>query len=97
MLLQSAVEQAYKNTLLTGKFPSCVLYLELSRGAVDVNVHPAKTEVKFSEEKKVFDLVYQTVRACLEAEEKPIEITLSEGTRRAVSAPKPEFFRSMSA
>lgn len=97
MLLQSAVEQAYKNTLLTGKFPSCVLYLELSRGAVDVNVHPAKTEVKFSDEKKVFDLVYQTVRACLEAEEKPIEITLSEGTRRAVSAPKPEFFRSMSA
>lgn len=97
VLLQSAVEQAYKNTLLTGKFPSCVLYLELSRGAVDVNVHPAKTEVKFSDEKKVFDLVYQTVRACLEAEEKPIEITLSEGTRRAVSAPKPEFFRSMSA
>ena len=37
------------------------------------------------------------MRACLEAEEKPIEITLSEGTRRAVSAPKPEFFRSMSA
>lgn len=97
VLLQSAVEQAYRNTLLTGKFPSCVLYLELSRGAVDVNVHPAKTEVKFSDEKKVFDLVYQTVRACLEAEEKPIEITLSEGTRRAVSAPKPEFFRSMSA
>lgn len=97
VLLQSAVEQAYKNTLLTGKFPSCVLYLELSRGAVDVNVHPAKTEVKFSDEKKVFDLVYQTVRACLEAEEKPIEITLSEGTRRAVSAPKPEFFHSMSA
>ena len=62
------------------------MYLELSRGAVDVNVHPAKTEVKFSDEKKVFDLVYQTVRACLEAEEKPIEITLSEGTRRAVSA-----------
>ena len=97
VLLQSAGEQADKNTLLTGKFPSCVLYLELSRGAVDVNVHPAKTEVKFSEEKKVFDLVYQTVRACLEAGEKPIEITLSEGTRRAVSAPKPEFFRSMSA
>lgn len=97
VLLQSAVEQAYKNTLLTGKFPSCVLYLELSRGAVDVNVHPAKTEVKFSDEKKVFDLVYQTVRACLEAEEKPIEITLSEGTRRAVSAPKPEFFRAPAA
>ncbi len=97
VLLQAAVEQAYKNTLLTGKFPSCVLYLELSRGAVDVNVHPAKTEVKFSDEKKVFDLVYQTVRACLEAEQKPLEITLSEGTKRAVSEPKPDFFRSMPA
>ena len=97
VLLQSAVEQAYKNTLLTGRFPSCVLYLELSNGAVDVNVHPAKTEVKFSDEKKVFDLVYQTVRACLENERKPVEITLSEGTRRAVSEPKPDFFRSMSS
>ena len=97
LLLQSAVEQAYKNTLLTGRFPSCVLYLELSNGAVDVNVHPAKTEVKFSDEKKVFDLVYQTVRACLETERKPVEITLSEGTRRAVSEPKASFFRSMSS
>jgi DNA mismatch repair protein MutL len=97
VLLQAAVEQAYKNTLLTGKFPSCVLYLELSRGAVDVNVHPAKTEVKFSDEKKVFDLVYQTVRACLEAEQKPIEIRLSEGTKKAVSEPRSDFFRSMSA
>ncbi len=97
VLLQSAVEQAYRNTLLTGRFPSCVLYLELSNGAVDVNVHPAKTEVKFSDEKKVFDLVYQTVRACLENEQKPVEIALSEGTRRAVSEPKPDFFRSMSS
>ena len=97
VLLQAALEQAYKNTLLTGKFPSCVLYLELSRGAVDVNVHPAKTEVKFSDEKKVFDLVYQTVRACLEAEQRPIEISLSEGTKKAVSEPKPDFFRSMPA
>ena len=42
-LLQSAVEQAYKNTLLTGRYPACVLYLELGYGSVDVNVHPAKT------------------------------------------------------
>lgn len=96
-LLQAAVEQAYKNTLLTGRFPSCVLYLSLSRGAVDVNVHPAKTEVKFSDEKKLFDLVYQTVCAAIEQESKPLEIRLSESTRRLASAPKPDFFRSMSA
>ena len=96
-LLQSAVEQAYKNTLLTGRFPACVLYLTVAPGAVDVNVHPAKTEVRFSEEKKLFDLVYQTVSAALGAERKPLEIELSEGTRKAVSTPKPDFFRSMSA
>ena len=97
VLLQSAVEQAYKNTLLTGRFPSCVLYLKLSNGAVDVNVHPAKTEVKFSDEKRVFDLVYQTVRACLEAEQRPLEISLPERDTGADIAPKPDFFRSMSA
>ena len=96
-LLQAAVEQAYKNTLLTGRFPSCVMYVSLSNAAVDVNVHPAKTEVKFSDEKRVFDLVYQSVRAALEAESRPIEITISDGTKRAAAAPKADFFRSMSA
>jgi DNA mismatch repair protein MutL len=67
-LLQAAVEQAYRNTLLTGRFPACVVYLTLSFGAVDVNVHPAKTEVKFSDEKRVFDAVYYAVRGALEAE-----------------------------
>ena len=66
--LQSALEQAYKNTLLVGKFPACVLYLTLSFGAVDVNVHPAKTEVKFTQEKAVFDAVYYAVRSALERE-----------------------------
>lgn len=96
-LLQAAVEQAYKNTLLVGRFPACVIFLELSCGAVDVNVHPAKTEVKFSDEKKVFDMVYQTVKATLENEEKPIEIKLSDSTKKAISEPKPDFFKTMSA
>ena len=52
-LLQAAVEQAYRGTLLTGRFPPCVIYLELNPAAVDVNVHPAKTEVKFSDERAV--------------------------------------------
>lgn len=56
--LQAALEQAYRNTLLVGRFPACVLYVELSCAAVDVNVHPAKTEVKFSHERAVFDAVY---------------------------------------
>lgn len=96
-LLQAAVEQAYKNTLLTGRFPACVLYISLSCGAVDVNVHPAKTEVKFSDEKKLFDLVYQAVRATLEQESGPLEIKLSESTRRLAATPKPDFFKTVSA
>lgn len=96
-LLQSAVEQAYKNTLLTGRFPACVMYLELGCAGVDVNVHPAKTEVKFSDEKKVFDLVYQTVRLALEGEAGPAEIKLPDNTERIVTKPREDFYKTMSA
>ncbi len=69
-LLQSAVEQAYRNTLLVGRYPSCVLYLTLSFSSVDVNVHPAKTEVRFGSEKRIFDFVYQAVRLALTSEDR---------------------------
>lgn len=70
--LQAALEQAYRNTLLVGRFPACVLYIELSCAAVDVNIHPAKTEVKFTHERTVFDAVYYGARAALEAEREPV-------------------------
>ena len=95
-LLQAAVEQAYKNTLLTGRYPACVLYLDLSCASVDVNVHPAKVEVKFSYEKKVFDLVYNAVKLSLESENRTAAVELSPSTRK-VAEPKPDFYRSMSA
>ncbi len=95
-LLQAALEQAYKNTLLTGRFPACVLYLDLGYASVDVNVHPAKTEVKFSQEKQVFDLVYNAVRLALEQEDRTAEVVPSAATRRLVE-PKADFYRSMSA
>ena len=63
--LQAALEQAYRNTLLVGRFPACVLYVELSCAAVDVNVHPAKTEVKFLSEREVFDAVHYAVLSTL--------------------------------
>lgn len=56
-LLSSALERAYQNQLLAGRFPGCVLMLELPPRLVDVNVHPAKTEVRFLSEKEVFDAV----------------------------------------
>ncbi len=95
-LLQAALEQAYRNTLLTGRYPACVLYLDLSAASVDVNVHPAKVEVKFSYEKKVFDLVHNAVKLSLEGENRTAAVELSPSTRKAVE-PKPDFYRSMSA
>lgn len=54
----AALTEAYKNSVMVGKFPSCILNLRISPYAVDVNVHPAKTEVRFSNEKAVFNAVY---------------------------------------
>ena len=89
--LQAALEQAYRNTLLVGRFPACVLYVELSCAAVDVNVHPAKTEVKFPHERAVFDAVYYGARAALEAEKEPVA-TLSKTAAKPEPAPKADPF-----
>ena len=64
-ILVAALEEAYRNQIMVGKFPACVLHLTLPASAVDVNVHPAKTEVKFLSEKAVFDCVHYGVLAAL--------------------------------
>lgn len=64
-ILIAAFEEAYRNQLMVGKFPSCVLHLTLPANAVDVNVHPAKTEVKFLNEKAVFDCIHYCVLGAL--------------------------------
>ena len=86
LTIQAAVEQAYKNNMLVGRFPACVLYITLGFGKVDVNVHPTKSEVKFSEEKKVFDCVYYAVLSTLTASDKAktAEISLSPGTKKSL-------------
>ena len=61
----AALEEAYRNQIMVGKFPACVLHLELPANAVDVNVHPAKTEVKFLSEKAVFDCIHYGVLGAL--------------------------------
>lgn len=65
--MTAALEAAYSSYIPQGKFPSCVLFLKIHASAVDVNVHPAKLEVKFSNEKEIFDAVYYTVRGALDA------------------------------
>ena len=73
-LLQAAIEQAYKGTLLTGRFPACVIYLNINPAVVDVNVHPAKTEVKFSDERAVFNAVHYAALGALEARRAPVDM-----------------------
>ncbi len=85
-LLTAALEEAYKNQLLKGRFPGCVLHVTLPKDMVDVNVHPAKTVVKFVSDKTVFDAVYYTILDALNAEKAP---------QRAEK--EPSFFRKMTA
>lgn len=65
VLLSRAVEEAYKNELMTGKFPSCVLNITLPPEEVDINIHPTKLEAKFSDEKHVYHCVYWAVKNAL--------------------------------
>ena len=89
-LLQAALEQAYRNTLLTGRFPACVIYLEIRPGAVDVNVHPAKIEVKFSEERKVFNFLFQAVQSALQEEDRVSTVTREKNRTPSLQAVPPE-------
>lgn len=64
----AALEQAYKNSIMVGRFPMCVLNVELNPQLVDVNVHPAKIEVRFANEKPIFDLIYYGVKSAVESD-----------------------------
>lgn len=108
-LLISALEEAYRNQIMVGKFPACVLHLNLPAGAVDVNVHPAKTEVKFLSEKAVFDCVHYGVLGALNKQVDRPEVRFVKKPEPAVQTvpstppsppqhkvvPKQDFFRTM--
>ena len=112
-LLVSALEEAYRNQIMVGKFPACVLHLTLPANTVDVNVHPAKTEVKFLNEKAVFDCIHYGVlgalnktpdRPSVRFKPAPQTAAIPQAPKPAVpatqkaSAPKQEnFFRTMTA
>lgn len=91
--LTTALEEAYRNQLMVGRYPSCVLHLHLPEQLVDVNVHPAKTEVKFLSERDVFDCVRYGVQGALEHASGRVEMRLP-GTAAKQKEP---FFRQMSA
>lgn len=74
----AALEQAYKNLIMVGRFPGCVLNIECDASFVDVNVHPAKIEVRFANEKPVFDLIYYGVKSAVETGDTPKEAVFKE-------------------
>ena len=93
-VVSKIVEEAYRNVLMTGKFPFFVLDICLSPNLVDVNVHPAKTEIKFANEKEVYDIVYHAVKnAIYRKPEIPVaqEAKAEERTDYAPVAEKPTF------
>ncbi len=69
-----SLEEAYKNQIMVGKFPACVLMIDIDPSLVDVNVHPSKIEVKFSDEKLIYDAVYFAVKNALMNEQTPSEM-----------------------
>ena len=105
-LLIAAFEEAYRNQIMVGKFPSCVLHLNMPANTLDVNVHPAKTEVKFLNEKAVFDCVHYGVLGALnktsdrpqvEFKPQPVSIPAVPPAAEPQKAPpkKDNFFRTM--
>ncbi len=70
----AALSEAYKNSIMVGKFPSCVLNIEIDPSFVDVNVHPAKTEVRFSDERMIFNAIYYACKNALSSGDTPKQI-----------------------
>ncbi len=87
----AALEQAYKNAIMVGRFPSCVLHITMPLEAVDVNVHPAKTEVRFENERVVFDAVYYAAKNAIQQKDVPNRVDLSR-----MEAKRQKQFRSES-
>lgn len=103
-LLIAALEEAYRNQMMVGKFPACVLHLQVPANTVDVNVHPAKTEVKFLNEKAVFDCIHYGVLGALnktpdrpQVQFKPAPAATEKHATTAAPAKQENFFRTMTA
>lgn len=95
-----AMEQAFRGSLMVGKFPACVLHIQVNPATVDVNVHPSKMEIRFMNEKPVFEAVYHGVKTALQVGDAPSKLKLNtpqpvfheppgEQTRLPETPPKP--------
>jgi len=101
-LLTAALEEAYANRQMKGRYPGCVLHIDLPLAMVDVNVHPAKTVVKFVNERAVFSAVHHTIKDVLDAAGQPAappQITVPMTPAKPAAAPQPrkDFYQTMDA
>ena len=97
-VMMAALEEAYRNQKMVGKFPGCVLHLTLRPNSVDVNVHPTKTEVKFQNEQQVFAAVYHGVLAALNADKtRPQAVVKSVLPRQDTVTPNQTSLRDFTA
>lgn len=86
-IMMAALEEAYKNQRMVGKFPGCVLHLTVRPNEVDVNVHPTKTEVKFQREQQVFSTVYYAVLSALNGDRTHPQAVISAPKREDTVTP----------
>ena len=84
----AALSEGYRNSIMVGKFPSCIINIEINPSLVDVNVHPAKTEIRFSDEKPVFNAIYGAVKNALAEGDTPKQVVSpAEAVRRFTEKP----------
>lgn len=106
--MSAALEEAYRNQMMVGRYPMCVLHLRMPENLVDVNVHPAKTEVKFLRERELFECIHYGVLGALGGASGRVEMQLPQyretkqpdtlrDSVRVQPAAKRETFRTMSA
>ena len=86
-LCSAALEEAFRNSLMVGRFPACVLSVNLDPAALDANISPTKTEVRFSNEKAVFDAIYAAVKNALTGFDESREIPLDGGRPQTLPIP----------
>lgn len=92
--MAAALDRAYQNSAMVGKFPACVLNLEIPAGTVDVNVHPTKTEVRFSDERRVFDTVFRGVKQAIVFGDQRPELHLSSKRPTNIFVSSDEFVQT---
>lgn len=80
-VIAKAIEDAYKGYLMQHQYPFCVLSLEIGGEALDVNVHPTKMEIRFSDQKEIYDFIYEAVRKGLEQREYIPEVKMQESKK----------------